>query len=214
MEPLKITFELAQPMAVPDYPIHFDALMCWAVEKRELLGIKGGEVPIAIHREGDDWCYMASQLLIRLGGEGIRFQGMMTRRYELSRWALTQDHIWSGNKNVIPDGTGHQKAFLVHDSYIMPESIHCFCVGDRDGIFDLMDEITGLGRRTRNGWGKLRGYQIEAIDAAECHWFKRALPGKMKEVSTELHHPAIGNFRYPYWNRENWSEILEFTGHS
>lgn len=212
MVPLKITFDLAQPMAVPDAPIHFDALMCWAVEKRELLGLGKGAVPIDLYEEAGLSCYKASQLFIRMGSNGIRFQGMITRKYDLPRWALARDSVWSGKKDNIPDGTGQQKGFLVHDSYIFPESVHCFCVGDPDGIRDLMQEIFGLGRRSRNGWGKLRGFEIETVSQTDCHWFKRSLPAGLKSMATDMHLPAIGPASFPYWDRENWSEILEYTG--
>jgi CRISPR type IV-associated protein Csf3 len=217
MIPLRIDITLSTPMVVPDRPLHLDSLLAWSVFR---LASKSGaedplaaihELPLERHQVGDAWVWKASQF--DLETEGGIFWNHHVRRFDMNQWAEDRERgVWEGRKEVIPIGTGPQKAFSFVQAVVLVRRATAWCIGDADIVTALLrDEVYALGRKSGTGWGRVRTIEVTPAPAEEAdHWRRRALPQAMEEIKLPGHFAGTAAVIPPYWDRRGWQPAWEF----
>lgn len=202
MTPLRITFTLDRPMRVPEYPIHLDALLAWAVVTEA--GTMGHDNPLDAQEqlplasegagEGAVWC--ASQLIFR--PESSADPLLLTKRFELEAIARKQGTLIAGGPTKIPMGTGPYKAFVLNEPMAWVSCAVAYAVGEAERIGVLLKRITHVGKRRGIGMGRVSAIDIAADARATHAWRCRIMPTPM-----EGYEAIEATTRPPYWKREN-----------
>jgi CRISPR type IV-associated protein Csf3 len=218
MEPLRIEFDLVTPMVVPKRPLHLDALLAFArvdealtAKDPEALSYQE-ELPLAVHRQGDDWVWKASQLAFTAAPLAEVHAVAMTRPLTLDQ--IASDNAqgkWSGKLKKLAMGTGPFKGYDLRLFVRQYDRAIAFCIGDKSEIERLLGRLTHLGSTRRNDWGRIEKVAVEVDPKAEEQWKARALPSSMAGLTMAGHHPGTVTIRAPYWDRRNWQDGFEFA---
>lgn len=224
MEPLKITFTLANDMVYPAMPLHLDALLAYAVTQDNLVTLGDNpspddllalseDMPIAKHEQDGQWVYKASAL----APEGLMTHSrhFFTQRQDPAKMAAlivngkVQYNRYKGealpplsHKMKLDLTRGAQRNLLGYYSITNVPTMTAYCVADRDFVEEyLIDSgwITHIGGRRRQGLGRLARVDIETCDAAQTLWQNRVKPFALHEDDT----PIIATCRPPYWEKAN-----------
>ena len=218
MEDFVVRWQLSTPMAVPEHPIHLDALLASAkVEEQLRRGTPlehalaaQDELPFekAVTADGQ-WVWKASQLLCSPASPPINVQ--MTRRLDMNILAADRDRIFTSRRQTLRIGTGHFRNYDLRLAVQWQGSIEAYGIGDLEAVRVLLQTITSLGRMRRNGWGKIASLSVTKLaGVATDQWKKRSLPRSLHLEALPGHQPGHGTYRPPYWNRAEWTEILEW----
>ena len=218
MEGFVVRWQLSTPMAVPERPIHLDALLASAKVDEELRRGTPCEHALAaqdelpLERAGTadgEWVWKASQLLCSPTSPPINVQ--MTRRVEMDVLAADRDRIFTSRRQALRIGTGPFRNYDLRLAVQWQGSIEAYGIGDLEAVRVLLQTITSLGRMRRNGWGKIASFSVTGLAGqAMDQWKKRSLPRSLHSEALSEHQPGYGTYRPPYWNRAEWSEILEW----
>ena len=220
MEGFVVSWRLSTPMAVPERPIHLDALLASArVDEYLRRGVAlekalaaQEELPLerAIAPDGQ-WVWKASQLLCRPASPPINVQ--MTRRVDADRLAADSGRVFTSRRQAVSIGTGPFRNYDMRLPVQWQEGIEAYGVGDIAAVHTLLQTITSLGRLRRNGWGKIASFDVTPLPGPSAdEWKKRSLPPSLFAEALPAHQPSHGTCRPPYWDRAKWNEILEWTG--
>lgn len=207
-------------MAVPERPIHLDALLASAkVDEHLRRGVPledalaaQEELPLerAVAPDGE-WIWKASQLLCRPASPPINVQ--MTRRVDADRLAADSGRIFTSRRQAIRIGTGPFRNYDMRLPVQWQESVKAYGVGNIIAIQALLQTITSLGRLRRNGWGKIASFAVTPLVGHSAdQWKKRSLPPSFFAEALSEHQPSYGTCRPPYWDRAKWAQILEWAG--
>lgn len=196
VQPLCVTFRLATPMVIGDYPTHLDDLIAYGV-------VNAGETPdwsrrdtLPLQRYGAEgasvWC--ASMLVLDPAGpmnlEAIR------RPLELHRIAVARGHSFVGNINTLTAGTGIYKAY---DQRLIRQQVseaRGWCLGEREAVVEALTRLRYLGPKRALGAGRIAGIDVEVDPRAESLWRWRHMPEPAVGYA-----PIEGNLAPPYWDR-------------
>jgi CRISPR type IV-associated protein Csf3 len=113
-------------------------------------------------------------------------------------------------RNMITQGTGPFKDYDLRIACQWVDNVEAYGVGDITAVGLLLNQVSALGKLTRNGWGTISDVRITSDNEAQHKWCYRTLPSAFER--TEWHYPGIGGVRPPYWKRESWAPVWEFTG--
>lgn len=200
-QPVKVSFQLTRPMRSPEHPIHLDALLAWsAVREAEEAG---HPEPLEAQHQlplqdqdgpgGKVWC--ASQLMWQPLAPPEQI--FMTKRFELDELASRRGKVYQGGPNVMTQGTGPFKSFVLQAPVVWTRQVVAYGIGDLDRIRQLLARVTHLGKLRRIGLGQIGRYEVEHDPAAEIYWPLRVMPRQV-----EGYEPMIAVTSPPYWELE------------
>jgi CRISPR type IV-associated protein Csf3 len=216
IEPFCVTWRLSQPVCLSERPLHLDALLAWARVREALQSGRTAQealkaqldLPLESAVKGDNQIWKASALMFRF--QSTPFLVQMTRRTSTEELAFARETIVTTRKNKITQGTGQFKDFDLRITCQLVEKVEAYGVGDIAAVGALLEQVSALGKLTRNGWGTIADMQISPDSEALEKWRFRTLPSVFEK--TEWHYPGIGSVRPPYWRREGWEPVWEFAG--
>lgn len=211
MQPLKIVWEFASPVAARTYPLHLDALLAWAmVNRAEMMG--GHPCPyseqdvLPLERSGEVW--KASQLVFTPASEPYLLP--FIRKASIVEFAADSGFRYeAGKKNKFSIGTGKYKAFDLRLHVQPMKGAVAWCVGDRGRIEDLLKDVTSLGKWHMKGQGRVKrcGHDL-VMTVQECpkdeeeNWRLRVLPKNSGlELAGVEYWPVMAVCSAPYWDR-------------
>ncbi|MFO0449768.1 MAG: hypothetical protein ACK52I_14110 [Pseudomonadota bacterium] len=77
------------------------------------------------------------------------------------RWDYQEHHLDWGKKRAKVNGSeGHFKAYDLPRYDREMQTIHWFCVGDHDGIAELLQPVTNLGKKRSQGCGQVHKWEV------------------------------------------------------
>lgn len=227
MEPLRLTWTLATPLASGAFPIHLDALVAYAVTEDALRA--GADPALKVRELSNDlplqrangeagaWCWKASALRGKTRAHSMRMWVRKTDPCDLAD-RIDRNQIVGRWRRAAKDANGRevfapfayaidlQRGVLKNHFQFFPvrhvHTLEAWCIGDRDRLLELLDPsaglITGIGPRVRSGFGRVLAFSIERDEVAEQHWMQRVLPWEAPgTVAIQAAHKP------PYWAPEN-----------
>lgn len=200
-DPLRVTLTLHRPMAVPQHPIHLDAVLAWAaVEQATQAGHDDplsaqAALPLAQHRTeaGTVWC--ASQFLY--APLDTPQPQLLTKRFELDDLALMHGKVYEGGRNRIDPGTGHYKGFKLTVPTVWTGRLVAYCLGQRTAVAALLDSVPSIGKYGRLCFGAITDRRITCDERATDAWKLRVLPEPAPGLEA-----VEATIQPPYWRRE------------
>lgn len=161
---LQITARLDAPVAF-HVPIHFDALLAAAVARRDGLisPAHGGElvhIEVPIERAPCGRYYLASVGCCSVEAYEARY---VNRRHPVEELAWIGD----GRTKRVNLGAGPQKIYRIPMStmHLRGDQITWWCQGDMGKLMELLQLVTGIGKKRAVGLGAVREWTVEPCDA-------------------------------------------------
>lgn len=221
MKPLRIEFLLEGPIALPDRPIHLDALLAKAalkemcvqavleeeeVDDSTLISRSHDTLPLEKHTQDDQWVWKASML--KFDTPTCLQTCCYSRTFDIDQWMEnTRLHGVKDRAAQFLIGAGVYKAYALNFIEAIVEKATAYCIGDPDFIRDLLEEnIHSIGKHSRMGKGRIRSIDIKEDPAAEKLWTQRNLPARYPKPQGFC--KAWGALASPYWNQESFTEVL------
>lgn len=218
MEPLRIEFNLTGPWCPPHGGVHLDGLVAWAVKEEALRNARVAnssdidyaaliaDLPFEKHEGPNGWCWKASKLQVI----GYREQ---ERRYLTAKTPVIDMALAIGDRIVEEKGganidtvRGLGKNAALFYTLEHAAKVEAYCIGDRDALVELLQEVPAIGMKTRLGHGSLRPYddgnlfRIIGDESAHENWKRRNAPDRLLEDMI----PAVGRFQPPYWRGKEY----------
>jgi len=203
MEPLKITWRLSQPVMLGDHPIHLDGLLAWVQVQRSIEACEedpySAQTNLPLERVGGVW--KSSQVFF---SPGPRFRETIVRKFEIQSMAREKGHVFEKGTDKPRAGSGKHKGFLMHKDGQLSTHAAAWCVGNRDLIQDILEDVGYLGRYSRLCFGEVHDFKIETPPTDESdYWKLRALPIDQKALCHDKfeYGKAMATLEAPYWDR-------------
>lgn len=213
MRPLKVTWKLSSPVALPTYPIHLDALLAWAKVNRAIQ--EGGyENPFEeqenLPLESANETWKASRLVFEAAAEP--FLVPFIRKANVVEFADDRRRgYYESNRNSFTLGTGPYKAFDMRLPAQIMSKATAWCVGNKEEIESLLCDVTAIGKWSKNGYGAVSSFTVEAAPAEEIEfWRNRVLPAHRSDLLLPdvPYAPSAGRCRPPYWDKTNMAMVM------
>ena len=198
---------------VCDAWLPLDAILLYQAS-REQFGpqaatLPGGEsesqdvpMPLAIRNPGPDWYYACSwaQPQPWWVAEGIDH---WNKRFD-SAFAFLVDFAGKSAKVIIEKGT--YRAYHMPIYYRITRQIDWFCVGDGKEIGRLLSDVTHIGKKRAQGWGRVERWSIEPWPHDWSEWregkLTRGIPMNLIPPGQVIS-PMFYGLRPSYYRREN-----------
>lgn len=221
MEALKVTFNLDNTgVVMPVFPLHLDSLAAYAVTQRylpfleahsiEALRALSDDLPIEKHRVGNDWVYKASALVPE--GTIEHTTHFYTQRIDQDQYAkdvvsgkVTKGKYVAGQP-LKPHALkldvvrGHDRNMLGFYPIANIRKLVAYCIADKEALEEILigyDFITHIGKRRRQGYGRISSIEIERDEAALIMWQHRVKPWKLVDDDE----PIMATCRPPYFDK-------------
>lgn len=217
LKPLRITWEFASPVVARTFPLHLDALLAWAkVNRAQLMGEPNpfdAQLDLPLEKVNGVW--KASQLVFAPAGDPFFFP--FIRKASLADFAHDRGRRYAaGNKNSFALGSGGYKAFDVRQQAQQMYQATAWCVGDKEKIEDLLQDVTSIGKWHNKGQGKIRssGHKLfttvqECDHGEEENWRLRVLPFDSGLESPDIEYAEVmAVCTVPYWDRTQTRRAL------
>ena len=215
--PFRVEFDMQGMMAVPDTPIHLDALLSRARVDRDMHeGVEADppwanqhDLPLAKCETPSGWCFKASHVDITYNSPPI--QHHQPRRADVDMW---RDAMEAGLFKRLP-AFDPARSFTKAVSNMLPmrHASHAvaYGVGDVQAVEALLKLIPSLGKLKRRGAGRIIALRVVACAENECHWHLRNLPttaALSNFLGEQQYALATGNLIAPYWYRKKTVAVL------
>ena len=221
MEPLRIEFKLAGPWAPPSNGVHFDGFIAHRVVQDALHGATTpgvddpdsdevdyarliADLPFEKYESENGWCWKASKLQpVRYHGQERRYLTAKTPVIDMAR-AIGDGTVEAKGGSIIDTVRGIGKNSAIYYTLEHVEELHAWCVGDRDAIEFLLQDVRAIGVKTRLGHGTLmpfddgKFFRVVTDDDAATKWQTRNLPDKLQDKM----YPGVGTTHPPYWKEK------------
>lgn len=217
MEPLHIEFTLAGPWAPPAFGTHFDGLIAHAIV-RDALSCEGlanpenerqfadmiCELPFEKYESPAGWCWKASKLqAVGYHGQQRRYLTAKTPVGDMAR-AIGNGTVETKGGSIIDTVRGIGKNSALYYTLEHAQKLQAWCIGERDSLEYLLQQIDAIGVKTRIGHGALvpypdgRLFKITADESATEKWKTRNLPDRLVDDM----YPDVGAIQPPYWKNK------------
>ncbi len=125
------------------------------------------------------------------------------------RWDYQEHHLEWGKKRAKVSGSeGHFKAYDLPRYDREMQTIHWFCIGDRDRILELLQSVTHLGKKRSQGCGQVHKWEVLPFEHDWHLWrgdkLARPMPVNMIEPPQAINMMQWG-WRPPTWLAANKS---------
>jgi len=161
-EPLCVTATLAGEIALPQGPLALDGLLAWAVCAREGLaapveGIRPVHIPVALAPGGR--FHLCSFSLAAWEAFGVRY---VNRRFPLPE---AQNMGAPSLKRILLSG-GPCKSFRLplESGHLRDDRLTWYLQGDRARVAELLQMVTGLGKRRGVGLGRVARWEVTPVE--------------------------------------------------
>lgn len=201
MKPLKITAHMQTGKVVTtDLYLPLDSIMAsaWVHKNRpdiaytpivDYENMVQAELPLEKRGEGDDWYWACS------------FACGEPKREEILHWHkrfdfdLATKHVDFGNRRGKVDAkSGYYKNYRMPIvTYLVPK-LEWYAVGELKEVVLLVDEITHIGKKRSQGFGRVQRWTVE--EWPEDLSFLRAIPDPNGDMEMGI--------RPPYWLAWQW----------
>lgn len=131
-----------------------------------------------------------------------------TQRYR-KRWDYHEYHLdWAGKRAKVQNSEGAFKAYDLprYDREI--QTIHWFCIGNRDKLSELLAPITHIGKKRSQGCGQVTRWQVLPFEHDWHLWRNEHLarPMPIEMIQTPLYINVMNwGWRPPAWLHSNKS---------
>lgn len=216
MDNLQIIAHMATPLvAYDDWSPSLDALIEYQLLERlgliepnpteasiiKNLPILFEQMPIARKMLNGEWYWAVSSPRYIENHQQIS-------RYR-KRWDKQELHLDWGKKRAKVNGSeGHFKAYDLPRYDREMQTIHWFCIGDRDSIADLLQFVTNLGKKRSQGCGQVHKWEVLPFEHDWHLWrgdsLARPMPVNMIEQPQSINMMNWG-WRPPTWLAANKS---------
>ena len=238
LRPLTITWEFRTPVVSrQDFPVMLDGLLAFAAVQRDHRenGMDdknpwGAQDRLPLGNVQGVW--QASQVIFTPAGERQVF--IMTRRYDMGDFARAielkkgfpegleghealrakriqeRDYPCKSGKNSIPSDMGPYRAFLLEQGCRWMKKAQAWCIGDKEEVEALLQEIRYLGPISRNGWGAVKSVTVTESRPDEVeNWRLRPLPPEAGlELAGHTYALAHQGIKPPYWKRTQYQKVM------
>lgn len=204
MTPLQITARLAGAISLPRGSIALDALLASQVALRGQLPPPRSaedcaplEIPIA--REPGGRFHLASFSVGEFDQAELRY---VSKRAPAEQYQT----IGAGKIRRVLLSAGANKSYRIPMpvSHARGDVLRWWCLGDADGIRDLLSTVVGLGKRRAVGYGRVLAWTVEPVESwgegfpVVLHGCAlRPLPQDWPGLELpKLRHAVLS---YPYW---------------
>lgn len=210
MHPIRVTFTLDRPITQTDRPIHLDAILGYVATREAIAQDKDPDkalenLPLAKAVSPDDWIFQASQLIpttptIPLG------EILFVRKFEPIVWARDRElGHWQSKQTNFVGGTGKNKAFKLTLPLEQQRELTAWAiVTDTERFTALLNQVDGIGKSRRNGYGHVDTITVSADPTAWENWKMRSIPAGIPP--TPKHYASMTTTRPPYWDRSKWKK--------
>ena len=125
------------------------------------------------------------------------------------RWDYQEHHLdWGKKRAKVDSSQGHFKAYDLPRYDRKMQTIHWFCVGDRDGITELLQPATNLGKKRSQGCGQVHKWEVLPFEHDWHLWrgdsLARPMPINMISQPQSINMMNWG-WRPPVWLAANKS---------
>ena len=198
LKPLRIEWQLAGHVALPErYPLMLDAILLAARGDRLPLPFPRTALPIKTIKIGQAFVWLTSWLELDLVGPAEHRQTFRNAR-PLSMLESAK-HLHASTVKLDKGITR-----TVKSSYLTRQATgaRAWCIGDPDGVSELLGKLTHLGGRRHSSYGQVTGYGIEEDEEALVRAWQRPLPEMHKSDPFKAQRVANqGPFDPPYWSK-------------
>jgi len=207
-KPLKIKFNLSSPVCLT-YPfIHFDAILSHLLARKEM-GDKHRARPSK--RLGKDTVLVGEKKLMPLKQSSGVYHGSVsffskadpktTTIYK--RFSDKHLDVKRVRKKKIHRNSGVFRDYMIKLVYLPCEYVVFYACGDKKKINNLLEGLTGLGKKTAAGFGLIRDFNVNKIkddySVVKNNTSSRAIPVVLCENPVDVVNLA---WRAPYWAKE------------
>lgn len=220
MQGLQIDCRLAGPWCPQASSMHLDSLLAWAAKEVALRRPCAENATYAdfIHDlpldrkefDGGEWVWKASVLHVVGWQKQERLYFTQKTPVEPMLLGIADGWIEAKGGSKIDTQRNYAKNGQAYITIEHAQGLRAWCVGDPDGVKELLGEITSVGVKRRMGLGALLPYadgsffQVKPCEQAQTLWMRRASPVQLIQEST----PFIGSWRAPYWqdmHQQGWT---------
>lgn len=213
MQPLRIEARLVRAIVNPGRPIALDALLAYAAAmKLDLVQpmkpdeIEPIELPLERSKCGRYWMASFSEQVVEERDRAyIVRRPLINEMIDLGADSIKTVHIGAGpNKGYrIPIELGH----------LVDDRLTWWCIGNADGVKELLSRVHYLGKRRAVGRGKIREWIVgpcepwgDGFPVARDGRALRNLPADYAGITDpRLDHQPLTP---PYWMRERAEEVF------
>jgi len=205
-EPLRITAHL-QAGVISDGTLPFDSLL-YFIAHRQALGEQGMTVPGARLSDRESGAVVP---LARLDAHTSRWYYAASFAQWEAPYADARDHWnkrfdsgladlidFSGRRGAVEIASGRYKAYHMPVFYRHSTLVRWYARGNRETIERLLPHLTNIGKKTAQGWGAVRQWEVELWSE---DWSVRRAGDPMRSIPSD--HGLLFGFRPAYWLRSN-----------
>lgn len=191
-KPLHILLEIGSPIEMPQYPIHLDSLLYWAIKDNcddDNVSVLARLDQILDKAHG---IYKASSMrFVRSVSQGLIVKDINhPTRTHWSDWEIQL----SKKASRVTTKTGGFRKRLTIKNGVLCERVEFFAVGDAAKIRYLLEVVGFIGTSNRQGFGEIININIEEVDVDQS-WYSvdREL---MRILPSTLFSPAYADQSY------------------
>jgi CRISPR type IV-associated protein Csf3 len=212
MVAVRVEFTLRTPMIEYAGSKTLDALWAWAAVKRaQFEGVEDAwahqhSTGIAIHRTGEQWCPMASELEVQWAD--VQQPVHYIKRQKLESYATAWTDGLLKKRPAFDAARGSTKAGSYFASARWTSKVQGWAMVEDMALFEsLLHWVTHIGKLHHKDFGAVREATIVQDQEALQRWMMRPLPIG-SDAATSDHVPVMGGLRSPYWMRSNFVPVL------
>lgn len=218
MTPLRITFTFRTRMVVPTVDKPVDGPICKAAYQQAYF--EGHDDPvsqhhctgIARHVVGDQWCFMASNIVFEWAGPPASLHYI--KRQKIEDYFNAAD---IGLLRKMPGFNGTSGAQKAASILTQTRQVACatawLVAEDADRVRTLVGRLTHLGKLAHHDLGAIKEALVEEDASALQHWRVRPLPFGSDVATAASHALATTALQPPYWQRSKYVPALLPLGH-
>ena len=187
-------------VATSDLYLPLDSLLAWSWifehEPERLAMTTSGiaeeiyhpPVPLKRVEIGDDWWYACSFAIGETAGERTTF---WHKRFDAQ---IAEDYAdFGGRRAKVNSKSGPYKGYRMPITIFLIPRLTWYCVGDATEIRELLENVTHIGKKRSQGYGRIRRWAVGET-SEDLSWM-RPTPDENGDEVTSI--------RPPYWESSN-----------
>jgi CRISPR type IV-associated protein Csf3 len=205
-----VAFPSAPIVCLPHEGLPLDGILSYAAGREQLgedfyhLDPRTDYVPIDLPLEkrgaGERWFWAASFAL--WGDEAAEGTDHWNKRFDDQRAETFAD--FGGRKAQVVTSQGRFRSYHMPVPTFSVGRMEWFAVGDGEEVRRLLAGVTHVGKKTSQGFGRIREWQVEEAAEDWSVWkdgrLTRAVPtGSPELAGATLYDLRLCGFRPPYW---------------